>query len=193
MSHDAGPVDDATASRRSTMTRVAVVGTTGSGKTTYALSLAACLGTRHIELDALLWGPHWTEADPEVRRARVDTATAGPAWVADGNDTSLVWERADTVVWLDFPLPLVLWRLIRRIVRRIRTGEELWPGTGNRETVRNAFFRREPLLLYAIRTHRRRRRLFVEALARPASAHLVVHRFGSPREAERWLASVERS
>jgi len=177
--------------------RVAIVGTTGSGKTTYARSLAARLGVSHLELDALLWGPRWTPAAPEVFRAHVDAATAAPAWVSDGNYTSLVrdlvWARADTLVWLDFSLPLVVWRLLRRIVQRIRTGEELWPGTGNRETVRNAFFQRDPLLLYAIRTHRRRRRLFVEALGRPASAHLAVHRFGSPREAERWLASVERS
>ncbi len=179
------------------MQRVAIVGTTGSGKTTYARSLAARLGVSHLELDALLWGPRWTPAAPEVFRAHVDAATAAPAWVSDGNYTSLVrdlvWARADTLVWLDFSLPLVVWRLLRRIVQRIRTGEELWPGTGNRETVRNAFFQRDPLLLYAIRTHRRRRRLFVEALGRPASAHLAVHRFGSPREAERWLASVERS
>ena len=49
----------------------------------------------------------------------------------------IVWARADTV----------LWRRLGRIRRRIRMGEELWPGTGNRETIRNAIFQRDPLIL----------------------------------------------
>ena len=38
------------------------------------------------------------------------------------------WGRADTVVWLDYPLPLIMGRLLRRTVRRIVTQEELWRG-----------------------------------------------------------------
>ena len=48
---------------------------------------------------------------------------------------------ADTLVWLDLPLPLVMGRLLRRTVKRAVTREELW-GTGNRETLSNAFLSR---------------------------------------------------
>ena len=131
-------------------------------------------------------------ADLETFRGRVRSAISGERWVADGNYRAagvldLVWSRADTVVWLDYPLRLVLVRLFRRIVARIRDGAELWPGTGNRETVRNAFFNRDPLLWFAIRTHRGRRRRLGEALARPEFAHLALHRFRDPIEADRWL------
>ena len=56
-------------------------------------------------------------------------ATAGARWVIDGNYSAvrdIVWDRAEAVVWLDFPLRTVLWRYAIRTRRRIRTGEELW-------------------------------------------------------------------
>ena len=129
-------------------------------------------------------------AELPVFRSRVASVVAGDRWVVDGGYSvvrDLVWSRADTVVWLDYPLMLILPRLLRRIVARIRDRAELWPGTGNRETVRNAFFSRDPLLWFAIRTHRGRRRRLTETLARPEYAQLEVHRFREPREAERWL------
>ena len=176
------------------MKRVSVIGTTGSGKTTFARALGAVITARHVELDALFWEPGWKTAELETFRSRIRSAISGEAWVVDGNYRAagaldLVWSRADTVVWLDYALPLVLSRLLRRIVARIRDRAELWPGTGNRETVRNAFFTRDPLLWFAVRTHRGRRRRLAEALARPEFAHLAVHRFREPREATRWLES----
>ena len=49
----------------------------------------------------------------------------------------LIWSRADTIVWLDYPMPTVLGRWARRTATRIRSGEEFWPGTGNRESLRH--------------------------------------------------------
>jgi hypothetical protein len=173
-----------------------VVGTTGSGKTILARALAAMLGCPHIELDALFWGPGWTMAELPVFRSRVAAVVAGDAWVVDGGYSDvrdLVWARADAVVWLDYPLAVTLSRLLRRIVARIRDGTELWPGTGNRETIRNQVFTRDPLLWFAVRTHRGRRRRIAEMLARPEHGHLMVHRFREPREAERWLEAQRKS
>jgi adenylate kinase family enzyme len=119
------------------MRRIAVVGTTGSGKTSLARLIARRLSIPHIELDALHWEPNWTEAGTAVLRARVGAVTAGAAWVADGNYAKirdLIWPRADTLVWLDYSLPVILWRLTRRTLRRLLTGEELW--NTNREVVR---------------------------------------------------------
>jgi hypothetical protein len=167
-----------------------VVGTTGSGKTTLARALASMLRCTHIELDALFWGPGWSMAELPVFRSRVASVVSGDAWVVDGGYSDvrdLVWARADTIVWLDYPLAVTLSRLVRRIATRIRDGTELWPGTGNRETIRNQVFSRDPLVWFAIRTHRGRRRRIAAMLARPEYAHLAVHRFRVPREAEGWL------
>jgi len=131
-------------------------------------------------------------ADLPVFRSRVASAVAGDAWVIDGGYSAvrdLIWPRADTVVWLDYPLRVILPRLVRRIVARVQDRAELWPGTGNRETVRNAIFNRDPLVWFAIRTHRNRRRRIREMLGRPEYAHLQLHRLARPEEADRWLES----
>ena len=59
--------------------RVVVVGATGAGKSILAQRLAARLGAEYVELDALFWDAGWTQAAPEVFRALVERATAGPA------------------------------------------------------------------------------------------------------------------
>jgi adenylate kinase family enzyme len=172
------------------MQRINVVGTSCSGKTTVARTLASRLGLPHVELDALFWGPDWTPVPSDLFRARVAEAVAGDEWVLDGGYAivrDLTWHRVDTVVWLDYPMPLVFWRYLRRTISRIRTGREFWPGTGNRESLRHALAR-DSLAWWIVSTHRpRRRRLVAELAARP---DIAVIRLRSPAATRRWLAMV---
>jgi adenylate kinase family enzyme len=170
--------------------RVAILGSSGSGKTTVGRALATRLGVPFIELDALHWGPEWTEATADELRARVEPIVASEAWVIDGayrgKIGDLVIESADIVVWLDLPAHVWFPRLLRRTAGRIARREEFL--NGNRETVRLAFFSRDSLLLYAVRTHRRRRRTYPPALVR-----YNVVRLRSQREVEDFLRNVERA
>ncbi len=176
------------------MQRIVVIGTTGTGKTTFAQRLARRLGYPHIELDALFWGPQWKQAEREIFRERVRAATAGECWIADGNYTGKVldvlWVRADTVVWLDFSLATTLWRLTKRTVRRVVTQEELWK-SGNREQLHDQLFTRESLFLWALQTHGRHRKQFPELFHRPEHAHLRIVHLCSPGEADRWLVALK--
>ena len=180
----------------SDLSRIVVVGTTGSGKTTVARRLAQLLGVAHVELDALNWQPGWVDLNvhdsPEFRR-RVEAAVlASEAWVVDGNyrrARDVVWPRAMAVVWLDYPLWLIMWRLFRRTVRRAWTREELW--NGNREKLRTHFLSRDSLFLWALQSHSRTRREYPVLLTQPEHAHLWVFRHRSPRETEHWLRRFE--
>lgn len=171
--------------------RISVVGTSGSGKTTTAGQIAQRLGIPHVELDALHWEPNWTEAPIEVFRARVTQALSGETWAVDGNYgkvRDIVWGRADTVVWLDYTLAVILWQLVRRTVRRSVTQEELWGG--NRESLGKAIFSRESILLWALQTYKRRRREYPVLLGKPANAHLAVIHLRSSRETHQWLINL---
>ena len=174
------------------MRRVAVVGSTASGKSTFAAKLAARLGVPHVELDALFWGPNWTPPDDDAFRAIVRREASADAWVLDGNYSRFLpttLERADTVVWLDLPLRTCLWRVITRTVHRARTRENLW-ASGNREELRKQVGR-DSLVWWVLKTHRRRRHEHVARFADPALAHLRVLRFRSSTEADRWLATIQ--
>lgn len=168
--------------------RVSVVGTSSSGKTTFARALSRRLGVPHVELDALFWRPGWTGSPPAEMRERVAEAIAGEAWVIDGNYSvtrDLVWARAEAVVWLDYPLRTILRRYLARTRRRIRTREEIWPGTGNRERWSMHLLSRDGLLWWILSTYRRRRREY-PVLLRQHPELAVVH-LRSTTEADAWL------
>jgi hypothetical protein len=96
--------------------RILILGRTGSGKTTLARELAAALGVPHVELDSLYFGPDFSRAPLSLLRERTSAAIAGDRWVTDGNKRAvrdLVWPRADTIIWLDYPAYMSFWRLAK--------------------------------------------------------------------------------
>jgi adenylate kinase family enzyme len=172
------------------MQRINVKGTSGAGKTTVARALASHLGLAYVELDELHHGPGWTEASAEELQAKVRAfmGSAPDGWVIDGNYERKLGEivvgAADTIVWLDLPLRTKLRRLWRRTHARIRGDEKLW--NDNVESWRSAFWGRESLFAWTLRSHVRQRRewprMFGEKLVR----------LRSEAEVGAWLAQVPR-
>ena len=170
------------------MRRVNVKGTSGSGKSTFARELARRLDLPYVELDAIHWGaPNWIEPSAEDFRARVRETMDGlpEGWVIDGNYEGklddLVLGEADTIVWLDLPFAVKMRRLWRRTVERIGGRTELWGG--NRETWRGAFWGRDSLFWWMVKTHLRHKRQWPGRFA--GDPRLV--RLRSVEEARRWL------
>lgn len=171
--------------------RISVVGTSGSGKTTLAKEIGQRLQIPHVELDALHWEPNWVEAPNDVFRDRVANALIGDRWVVDGNYSKvrdIVWKRADTVVFLDYPFHLVWRRLWRRTVRRAFQQEELW--NGNRETIRQSFFSQESILLWMLKTYSKQRKRYPQLLQQPEHSHLEGVHLKSQSQTDAWLATL---
>jgi adenylate kinase family enzyme len=174
--------------------RIVVTGTSGAGKTTLARTMAARLDLPHVELDAINWRPGWRDLltdDPAEFTRRVAREVEADAWAIDGNyalTKDIVWARATHLVWLDYARPVVMAQVIGRSVYRAVTGVELWPGTGNRESLRR-WLRPSHPIQWAWSTWERRRAETEERLARPDLTHLVVLRLRRRREAR---AAVER-
>ncbi len=159
-----------------------MVGTSGSGKTTFARRLAQVLGRDHIELDALHWGPDWTPRPefPDLVRA----AVAAETWIVDGNYRGvrdLVWGRATAIVWLNYPFRVVFGRALARTIKRVVTREALY--SGNRESFRGAFLDREGIPWWVFRTFRSRRREYPVLLREPQFRHLAVVELHSEAQA----------
>lgn len=118
------------------MRRISIVGSSGSGKTTVARVVAERLGLRHLELDSINHQPDWTPIPHDEFQASVRPLVQEESWVIDGNyrDTGvqeIIWDRADTVVWLDLARWTTIRRVTHRSLKRSITREELW--NGNRE------------------------------------------------------------
>lgn len=167
----------------------------GSGKSTLARAIAARLGSPCIELDSIYHLPDWEPLDADAFLAEVDRLTAGASWVVDGNYRAVVregpvWQRADTVVWLDLPkrtaLRQVTWRSLRRGLRR----EELW--NGNRERLRDhlSLDPMRSMPRYVWTCYDRKRAQLEAAMVDRSLAHLRFVRLTSHAEADAWLSTL---
>ncbi|MBB2740702.1 UNVERIFIED_ORG: adenylate kinase family enzyme [Microbispora rosea subsp. rosea] len=169
------------------MNRVLIAGISGAGKTTMARALERRLGLPRHELDALHHGPGWTKR-PEFE-SDVDGFSSAPRWVTEDQYHSflddLLWERADTVVWLDLPRRTVMHRVVRRSLARAASRKELW--NGNRESVRDWVDPGHPIR-WAWSQHGRKRTTTLERVGR--HPHLTVVRLRTAGQARRWLATV---
>ena len=173
------------------LSRVVVIGTSGSGKSTMAKDLSEILGVPHVEFDAYRHGPNWTETPDDIFRGQLAEALSGDRWVADGNYSvarDVVWPRATALIWLDLPYPVVFWRLFWRIMKRGIFRVELW--NGNKENLWEHFFSKDSLFAWSFNTHWKRRKSNPFAFAQPEHSHLQVVHLRSPRMARKWLKSV---
>lgn len=178
------------------MQRIAVVGSSGSGKTTTARAISSGLGVPHLELDSVYHQPGWTPLPTDEFQDAVRTFTDQDAWVVDGNYTSegitdVVWPRADTVVWLDLPRAEATRRVVIRTFRRLTRSEQLW--NGNKEGWLNAVDPRPEhnVILWSWTRHTRVRDRYNARFKDPQWSDLALVRLTSQSEIDEFLTGVQ--
>jgi adenylate kinase family enzyme len=167
------------------MRRIVIIGNSGGGKSTLARRLGEKLSLPVVHLDVLFWKPGWLASDDAAFEAQVREALAGEAWVCDGHfpDTQpLRMARADTVVWIDQPVWLCLWRAWTRLLT-YRRAQRPDMAEGCDESVDLKFY---AFILGFNRSHRPR----LEATLAQHAGHARVVRLRSDREIARFLAEA---
>ncbi|WP_425667377.1 adenylate kinase [Vibrio tubiashii] len=177
------------------MHKVNVVGTSGSGKSTFSAQLASALDCKHIEMDRLFWKPDWQESPDLEFFAKIRNALQGSSWVLDGNynrTRKVKWENVDTVIWVDYSLPRTLYQAVSRAIQRCITGKELWPGTGNRETFAKSFFSRNSIILWTVKTYHKNQQRYLADMNHPDYQHIRFVRLRSPKQAQQLLEGLRK-
>lgn len=165
------------------MQRVMIIGPCGSGKSTLSFELAHRLGLPLIHMDKLNWRPGWTDSPGDELLARVEQVVARERWLIDGNYGGTMaprLERADTVVYLDYPVSLCFWRVLKRVWRyRGRVRPDMSEGCPERFN---------PAFMWYLANWNRGPRQRTEAKLRDHEAKVI--RLRSPRALAQWLDTL---
>lgn len=170
------------------MSRIVVIGSSCSGKSTFSQHLARKYNIEYIELDQLHWLPNWQERPDEEFRELVNKATASVSWVVDGNYSvarDLVWPRATKIIWLNHSFRLVLYRAITRSIVRALTKKKLF--AGNVESFKQTFFSGDSIILWVLKTYHKKRKNYSELLKHAETKGVKIIEFNNQAQVDDFL------
>ena len=174
------------------MKRIVVIGPAGVGKTTLAFNMAAKLDLPVTELDDLYWRPDWQAAPEEEFKQSVRHAMEPEQWLITGNYPDIreeLWDRADTLVWMDYSFTTNMWRLSKRTLKNLFSDETIC--NGNRESLRN-IFSNNSLISWFLQTYSERKREYDEIFKDPqAYPHLEKIRLTSQNQTDSFLGKLQ--
>ncbi len=166
--------------------RILIIGSGGAGKSTLAVQLGGLLGLPVVHLDAEFWHPGWVKTPDEEWHCRVSELVQADRWLMDGNygsSLALRLEAADTVIFLDYPWPVCLWRVLKRVTGSYgRTRPDMAPDCPER-------FDLSFLKWIVWDFPRRSRAKLLERLAEGSDGKQVIV-LRSPKETEDWLVRL---
>ncbi len=108
------------------MKRILVLGSSGVGKSSFARKLHKKLNIRLINLDEHYWKPNWEKPTTEDWEEKIQELIQEESWIMDGNYRSTLYLRfpvADTIILLDLPWWICMYRVIKRQIRKNRIDE----------------------------------------------------------------------
>lgn len=162
-----------------------MIGSGGAGKSTFSRRLGELLGVEVIHLDMLYWHSGWVETPKDVWAEKVAELVRRDSWIMDGNYSGtfdLRLKACDTVIFLDMPRLLCLWRVLKRLlIYRGRSRPDM--AGGCREKLSREF-------LLWVWNYPRRTRPKIMARMRENSGGKTFVCLRSPAEARRYLNAV---
>lgn len=174
--------------------KVNIVGTSASGKSTFSKQLAEVLQCSYIEMDALFWQPDWQESTNDEFFAKLMDSLNQAAWVLDGNysrTTAIKWQDIDTIIWLNYSWTRTAYQSISRAIQRIISRQELWEGTGNKESFKKSFCSKDSIILWMLRNYHRQQRQYLAIMSDPQWQHIQFIRVHSPQQARNLLHQIK--
>jgi adenylate kinase family enzyme len=102
--------------------RVYIIGNSASGKSSLASKLSKMLKIKSYDLDDFYWQKKFTKKrKPEQVEKLVKRVTKRKSWIIEGVYSSCVTcslDRADLIIWLDYPAHVIVWRLLKRQLKK---------------------------------------------------------------------------
>lgn len=115
--------------------RISIVGGSGSGKSTLCDILSKELNLPAIHLDGINFKPNWVERDKTERDKIISDIAFDDKWIIDGNYTKSIknrFDRADLIIWLDYPVFMLLKGVFKRIIKNFNSERSEIPGCKER-------------------------------------------------------------
>ncbi len=110
-------MDSLSISQLAVSRRILVLGSSGSGKTTFSIRLSRILNIDAIHLDAVFWKPGWICTPQPEWKEIVSSLIRKESWVMDGTYESTLDLRipaADTLIVVERSRWSCLWRVLKR-------------------------------------------------------------------------------
>lgn len=167
------------------MQRVMIIGCAGSGKSTLARDLSQKTGLPVVHIDQIYWTSGWIMRALEEVRELVASATEAPDWIFEGNNTAnfdLRMAKADTLIFIDLPVWLCLFRVLKRtLTSHGRVREDMAPGCPEKFSWS---------FLKWVHSYPKRGRPKTLDLLASAPASLTIHRLRTSRSVKAFLEAV---
>lgn len=168
------------------MKKVLVIGCSGVGKSTFAKRLAQKTGLPYVATDPFYWEANWKLATTENVVKHVEQATLQDTWILDGNfdaQKELIWQRADTIIWLDYPFWQVVFQISKRNLGSWLSQKPTW--SGNRMTWKRAWSG----IRHSLNSFKLKRKNYPNFLK--SVTDVKVKHLRTSAEADKWLALLQ--
>lgn len=172
--------------------KIIIVGCSCTGKTSTGRLIEKELGLPHTDIDDLFWKPDWNGSTDEELSSKLEEVTSKEKWCLVGNygrTNHITWPKADLIVWLNFPFPVVFRQSLYRTLKRIYTGEDIC--NGNKETFFKQFFTRESIIWWVIKTYKTNFERYNTRKKEKTYGDLPILEFYNHYEVRDWVESLK--